>query len=138
MSLTSKQEAFARLVAEGSSQADAYRQAFESKAKPEAVHVNASKLMADTKVSLRVQQLKEDLAEKSLWSRLDSVQTLAEIAKGGDPEAKTSDRVNAVKALNAMHGWDKQVIDHTSSDKSMSPAAASDAVLAALQAKHKE
>lgn len=121
MSLTSKQETFARLVAEGNSQADAYRQAFNSKAKPESVHVEASKLCADPKVSLRIQELKDDLAEKSLWKRLDSVQVLAEIARGADLEAKPSDRVNAVKALNSMHGWDKQVIDHTSSDGSLAP-----------------
>lgn len=119
--LTSKQEHFARLVAEGNSQADAYRGAFNSKGKPESVQVAASKLMADPKVALRVKTLKDELAEKSLWSRLDSVQVLSEIAKGHDPEAKPSDRVNATKALNQMHGWDKMTIDHTSSDKSMTP-----------------
>ena len=129
--LTSKQEAFARLVAEGSSQADAYRSAFNSKAKPESVHVNASKLMSDAKVSLRVEELKQELAEKSLWTRLNSVEVLASIARGrsnisedGEPvePARDSDRVNAVKALNSMHGWDKQTIDHTSSDGSMTPS----------------
>jgi phage terminase small subunit len=119
--LTSKQERFARLVAEGRSQADAYREAFQSTAKPESVYTLASTLMADVKVSSRVQQLKQDLAEKSLWTRLDSVQVLAEIARGQDPEAKPADRVNATKALNQMHGWDKMTIDHTSSDGSLAP-----------------
>lgn len=119
--LTSKQEHFARLVSEGNSQADAYRTAFNSKGKPESVQVAASKLMADYKVSLRVAALKQELVENSLWTRLDSVKVLSEIAKGNDPEAKPSDRVNATKALNTMHGWDKMVLDHTSSDRSMTP-----------------
>ena len=119
--LTAKQEAFARLVAEGGSQADAYRQAFNSTAKPESVHVEASKMKSDPKVALRISELKQDLAEKSLWTRLDSVQVLSDIAKGKDPEAKPTDRVNATKALNQMHGWDKMTVDHTSSDGSMTP-----------------
>ena len=46
--LTSKQEAFAQAVADGMSQADAYRAAYNTeKFKPEALWVNASKLMAE-------------------------------------------------------------------------------------------
>ena len=128
--LTSKQERFAHLVAEGRSQADAYREAFQSTAKPESVQVEACKLAGKPNVSLRIEQLKQDLVEKSLWTRLDSVQVLAEIARGGNLDEvlqgiaeppKASDRVNAVKALNQMHGWDKLVIDHTSSDGSLAP-----------------
>jgi phage terminase small subunit len=111
--LTPKQEHFARLVAEGKSQSDAYRDAYNSSGKIDSVNVNASKLMADAKIALRVQQLKDELAEKSLWTRLDSVQVLSKIAKGDDLEAKTSDRVNAVKALNSMHGWDKITVENT-------------------------
>ena len=111
--LTSKQEHFARLVAEGNSQAEAYRVAFSSKAKPESVHSLASTLMADVKVSSRVAQLKQDLAEKSLWTRIDSVKVLSGIAKGDDPDAKPADRVNATKALNSMHGWDKITVENT-------------------------
>lgn len=122
MALTPKQEAFAKCVAEGLSQSDAYRSAYNSKAKPETVQANASRLMADSRVSARVSELRQQLAEVSLWSRMDSVMVLSEIAKGNDSEAKPADRVNAVKALNQMHGWDKQVIDHTSSDGSMTPS----------------
>lgn len=119
--LTPKQEHFALLVAEGRSQADAYREAFGSKAKPESIYVRASELMSDSKVSVRVAEHRKALEEQSLWTRLDSVKVLSEIAKGHDPEAKPTDRVNATKALNQMHGWDKVTIDHTSSDGSMTP-----------------
>ena len=115
--LTPKQEAFALAIVEGKTQADAYRSAYNTKAKPESIHVSASQLMADPKISIRVAELRRELEEASLWTRLDSVKVLSEIAKGQDPEAKPADRVNATKALNTMHGWDKLNIDHTSGGK---------------------
>ena len=55
--LTPKQERFAQLVAGGSSQADAYREAFNSKGKDSTVHSEASRLSKDPKVSARVDAL---------------------------------------------------------------------------------
>lgn len=130
MALTPKQEKFAQCIADGMTQADAYRSSFDvaPTTKPESVIVNASKLMADANISQRVAEVRAKLEEKALWTRMDSVRTLSEIAKGGDPEAKSSDRVNAVKALNSMHGWDApQKVDHTSSDGTMSPRPVLDA-----------
>ena len=63
MSLTPKQEAFAQNVASGMTQADAYRGSYNAeKMKPESVQVNASKLMADAKVRLRVEELRHKRA----------------------------------------------------------------------------
>lgn len=114
-----KREKMVQLIANGEKPAPAYRAAFNSKAKPETIHVNSCKVMKEAKVALRLAEVKQELAEKELWTREDSVRTLSEIAKGGDPDAKPSDRVNAVKAINQMHGWDKTTVDHTSSDGSM-------------------
>lgn len=133
--LKPKQEKFAQLYVDLGNASEAYRQAYDSKAEPDSVHVNASKLLSDTKVSLRVQELQEALEEKALWRRINSLQVLSEIALDGE---KDSDRVSAVKAINAMHGWDKQVIDLKSSDGSMSPQPTQDAVLEALHRKHKD
>ena len=118
--LTSKQEAFAQAVADGMSQADAYRAAYNTeKFKPEALWVNASKLMADARVSLRVAELRAALAEKALWKREDSVKILAEIAGAGEKDA---DRVRAVAELNKMHGFEApQKVDHLNSDGSLRP-----------------
>jgi len=120
--LKPKEEKFAQLYIELGNASEAYRKAYNSKAKQESVAVNASKLLAKANVSLRVKQLKEETAQQSTWSRLDSIKVLSEIARGQDQEAKPNDRVNATKALNAMHGFDKQTIDHTSSDGSMTPS----------------
>lgn len=77
--LTPQQEKFAQEVASGKSLADAYRAAYKaSKMKPEAVHVNASKLADDTKVSLRIKELQGAAAEKAV---LDSAQILEEIRR---------------------------------------------------------
>ena len=121
-SLTQKQESFAQNIADGMTQADAYRAAYDCAptTKPETIQKRACELMADGVISGRVEELREQLAEKSLWSRADSVNILAEIAQ--DLGNKAGERVSAVKELNAMHGWNKQVIDHQSSDGSMSPA----------------
>jgi len=122
VNLTPKQEKFAQCVADGMSQADAYRTAYDCKptTKPESIQDSAYKVMANPEVYQRVEELRAQLAEKSLWSRADSVNILAEIAQ--DLGNKAGERVSAIKELNAMHGWNKQVIDHQSSDGSMSPA----------------
>jgi hypothetical protein len=108
MALTPKQERFAQEVAQGKSQADAYRAAFNVKptTKPETIQANASRLMADNMVSARVAELKAAVAERVVWTMADSLDVLSTIAKGVDQDAKPSDKVNAVKAINAMIGLD--------------------------------
>lgn len=123
MSLTPKQERFCQCIADGMSQADAYRSSFDVKptTKPETVQANASRLMSDSMVSARVKELRDMLTEKAIWTREDSARVLSEIALGHDEQGKTSDRVAAVKELNAMHGFNAPTkVDHTSSDGSMS------------------
>ncbi len=72
--LTSKQEHFAQLVAAGSTYSDGYRQAYDVSpdASPVTAYVNSSKLVKNTKVALRVQELRQvtetALAEKRLWT----------------------------------------------------------------------
>lgn len=108
MSLTPKQERFAQEVASGKSQAEAYRTAFDVKptTKPESIYVNACKLMADANISQRVEELRAAAVERFVWTMQDSLEVLASIAKGIDEDAKPSDKVNAVKAINTMYGLD--------------------------------
>lgn len=113
MSLTPKQEKFAQVVASGKSQADAYRAAFEcSRSKPDTIIQSASRLMADRKISARVEQLKAELSEKALWTREDSVLILSDIAR--DAKAARKDKTAAVRVLNDMHGFNApQKIEHS-------------------------
>ena len=104
MALTAKQEAFAQAVASGMTQADAYRASYDCENSADKTIVEeASRVMADRNVSARVQVLKDELACTALWSRLDSVQTLADIAKGD--ETRANEKVAAIKELNSMHGF---------------------------------
>ncbi len=58
--MTAKQREFARLVACGHTQADAYRLAYDVKrAKPETVARNASKLMHNTYIATEVRELRK-------------------------------------------------------------------------------
>lgn len=104
MALTAKQEAFAQALADGMTQADAYRKAYSVRdATTKSVHELASKLAKNTKVASRVDELRGKLEEKALWTRERSVAVLADIADG--MECKAVERVAAVKELNAMHGF---------------------------------
>lgn len=63
--LTPKQEAFAQAVFNGMNASDAYRSAYDADAmKDEAIHVNASKLLKNAKVALRIQALKDAIEPK--------------------------------------------------------------------------
>ena len=78
--LTPQQEKFAQEVAKGANLAEAYRAAYPlSKAwKPESVHVAASKLMADAKVSPRVTALQAAAADRA---ELDATEIMREIRR---------------------------------------------------------
>lgn len=104
MSLTAKQEAFAQGIADGLDQASAYRAAYnaENMSDP-AIYVEASRIMDNPKVALRVKELKDALAERVLWTREMSVKALVQTFK----ESSGSVRVAAVKELNAMHGYNE-------------------------------
>lgn len=108
MSLTPKQERFAQEVASGKTQADAYRAAFNVKptTKAETIQKRACELMADGKVRGRVEEIRTAATERLVWTMQDSLEVLAQIAKGLDEDAKPSDKVNAVKAINTMYGLD--------------------------------
>jgi hypothetical protein len=65
----------------------------------------ASVLAGDIKVQSRVDHLRQALADRNLWTREDSVRVLRDVA---DSE-KGAERVQAVKELNAMHGFNEPV-----------------------------
>lgn len=104
MALTAKQEAFAQAVAGGMTQADAYRASYNAEnSSDQVIHNEASLLMQNREISLRVTSLKEAIAIEAIWTRLDSVRTLADIAT--DTEARANEKVSAIKELNSMHGF---------------------------------
>lgn len=107
--MTPKQENFAQAIADGMSQADAYRRAFDVKptTKPETVQQMASRLMADHKVFARVAELKAQLSAKALWTREMSVKALVKAYRVAEQSSNSSGMTGAVKELNAMHGFNE-------------------------------
>lgn len=121
MSLTPRQEAFARLVAEGNSQSEAYRLAYPKAQtwQPGNVWRRASELSANPDVLGRIDALRAELCERTLWTMERSVEVLSEIATGGEKDA---DRVRAVAELNAMFGFEApKRAEITNPDGSLAP-----------------
>jgi hypothetical protein len=105
MLLTPKQEAFAQGLASGLSQSAAYRVAYPKAQswKDATVWRKASLMAGNGDVQARVDQLRREVAKLNLWTREDSVRVLRDVA---DSE-KGGERVQAVKELNAMHGFNE-------------------------------
>ena len=102
--LTPKQEAFAIAVAGGMTQADAYRSVYNVRAntKQESIHQAASTVMANINVSSRVAELKQQLADKELWTREDSIRAMIQVIEEPDNQGC---KINAVKVINDMQGF---------------------------------
>lgn len=100
--MTPKQEAFAQALADGMTQSDAYRVAYGPKNMAEdTIHQAASRLAKNSKILARLEELREPLIEKALWTREMSVKALVQAYREGNAGVK----VSAVKELNAMHGY---------------------------------
>ncbi len=101
--LTQKQEDFAKGIAEGMSQADAYRSAYNtSKMKDSTIWENASRLMNDSKVLARVRELRDMAAKPSIMTAQKRKEWLTEVIN--NPEVDINARLKASDQLNKMEG----------------------------------
>jgi len=105
--MTPKQEKFCQAIADGMTQADAYRYAFNVRAgtKPESIYDSASKVMANPEVTHRVAVLKESLEKKALWSREMSIKALVKAFQLAEKGQNAQAMTGAIKEINAMHGF---------------------------------
>jgi len=103
-SLTAKQKTFCKEVAMGATSADAYRKAYNTKAKPKIVGSEASKLKAKPSIAQEIEAMKLALeAEKQRTPaalRALAIQSLVHVMI--DPDAKDATRVQAAKAIGAI------------------------------------
>lgn len=106
--LTPKREKFAQAIASGMNQSDAYRAAFDVKpgSKANSINVNASKMMADAKVALRVEELRAPAVERAgitLESHLADLKSLRNMAaKAGQIAAAVAAEVARGKAAGVL------------------------------------
>ena len=102
--LTGKQKRFALEVAKGSSGAEAYRKAYNTKALPKTQGNQAHKLKARPDISAEIEAYRLALESETYRTpaalRALVVQTLASVLV--DPEAKQAVKVQAAKAIGAM------------------------------------
>lgn len=109
--LTAKKEAFAQAIVFGIdgnpvSQADAYRHAYDAENMSDKVIYNeASALMNDHDVTVRIEELKKELAARSAWTREKSVAALERALMMAEGNAKPTEVTAVIKELNAMHGF---------------------------------
>lgn len=119
--LTARQEKFARAIAEGKSQSEAYREAYPKSClwEPSALHNRAHELAKNSDVLVRIEEMKTEIIQQIKWNRERAIMMLIEIVHTA---TKDSDKIKAIIELNRMHGYNEPVkIDLTSSDGSMSP-----------------
>lgn len=98
-----RHERFAVLVANGKTQADAYREVYPQSRlwKDESVHERASKVSA--KVLPRVRELQEVLAERSAIEKAEVVNALAKVVRTA--ELDKVPLIGAVSELAKLMGW---------------------------------
>jgi phage terminase small subunit len=122
--LTPKQEKFCNLYVELGNASEAYRQSYNSlKMKNEVIAVKASELLSSGNISVRVKQLQSQHAKRNaitvdtLLAELEEHRKIAISAETPQIAAANASTLGKAKLL----GLDKQIIDHTSSDGSMTP-----------------
>ena len=110
MSLTTKQEIFVQRLIEGYSQRDVYKFAYNcEKMKDTTIDVEASKLLSNPKVSIRYEELKNELKQKMFYTvekANDDLEWIKLKAKE-DIEYRGIKQANATTYLGAV----KQQID---------------------------
>jgi phage terminase small subunit len=108
--LTAKQEAFVHNIIQGMSQADAYRSAYDAKKMSDkTIWENASRLMANDKVSARLTELRNELAKPSIMSAQERLEWLTQLIMSNDEN--TTDKLRAADIMNKMTGEYTQKIE---------------------------
>ena len=101
--LTPKQEVFVQGIIKGLSQADAYREAYNtSKMTDKSIHECASKLMSDTKIASRVKELREQMDKETIMSAQKRLEWLTEAI--GNKDISVTDKLRAIDLMNKMQG----------------------------------
>lgn len=126
--LTKKQELFVQNIIQGMSQVDAYKSAYSTQKMSEnAIYVEASKLLKNPKITLRIEQLRNKLASPVVMSaqaRLEYLTRLVEeqemetvtvivegIAQNLKRPADFSAKLRAIDLMNKMTGEYVQKIE---------------------------
>lgn len=112
--LTPKQEKFCKLYIELGNASEAYRQSYScSKMKVEAIHVNASQLLENTKIALRIKELQAEHRQRHnivVDDLLDELEEARQAALKAMPSPQCSAAVGATMGKAKLLGLDKLVV----------------------------
>ena len=101
--LTAKQEKFVQGIIEGKSQAEAYRSAYNTKKMADkTIWESASRLMADSKVTARVNELRSQMMAASIMSAKGRLEWLTNLINNA--EEGTNEKLKAIDIMNKMQG----------------------------------
>lgn len=122
--LTPKQEKFCLLYIELGNASEAYRRVYDVGNMPtNSINRKAKELLDNVKITSMINELRSDIVQAHKITVADLLNELEE-ARQAALRAETpqsSAAVGATMGKAKLLGLDKQVIDHTSSDGSMSP-----------------
>lgn len=115
--MTPKQEKFCQLYIELGNASEAYRQAYDaSRMKPESINVNASKLLGDAKVALRVAELKAAHVERHEVT-VDTIRDMLLEDRAFARKCETpAAAVSASLGLAKLYGFLRDKIEHSLSE----------------------
>lgn len=101
--LTPKQEKFVQNIIEGMTQADAYRNSYNTtRMTDKTIHEEASKLMANPKITARVKELRDKISQENIMSVQERLETLTNIAR--DKKQNAVSKIKAIDTMNKMTG----------------------------------
>ena len=115
--MTPKQEKFCQLYVELGNASEAYRGAYKAeRMKAESINVNASKLLADAKIALRVGELKAHHAERHDMT-VDDIATMLKEDRDFARQCETpAAAVSATMGLAKLYGHLRDKVEHTGKD----------------------
>jgi len=120
--LTPKQENFCRVYRETGNATEAYRQSYDvSRMKPESINRKAKEVLDNGNISARLDELGAATAKRHEITIDDLIEELEQARQTALSCDQSSAAVSATMGKAKLLGMDKQVVDHTSSDNSMSP-----------------
>ena len=110
-SLTAKQERFAQLVASGSSNTAAYREAYDSTGS--SITVQASKLAAKGKVAVRIAEIQSTAAAADTWTRQKLLRLLFCRSEAAYEAGQYSASLKGLELIGKITGLLTDRVEHT-------------------------
>lgn len=123
--MTPKQEAFAQAYIETGNASEAYRRAYDAgKMTANATHVAATRLLANAKVALRVDELRAALVERH-GVTVDDIAAMLHEDRAFARKCETpAAAVSATMGLAKLYGHLREKVEHTGKDGKDLPAPA--------------